>query len=231
MAVILVVEDEEPIADILKFSLQREGYEVLLAADGAEAVQMARRHAPDLVLLDVMLPEKDGFEVCREIRSFSTVPIIMLTARDSEVDKVLGLELGADDYVTKPFSTRELFARVRANLRRLSLDEGQKERDHGRDQLRSGDVIIRLDRYEVLRRGEIIPLTHREFELLAFLATRPGVVYTREQLLTDVWGLEYTGDARTVDVTIRRLREKLEDDASNPQYVLTKRGVGYFVRR
>lgn len=231
MAVILVVEDEEPIADILKFSLEREGYEVLLAADGAEAVQMARRHEPDLVLLDVMLPEKDGFEVCREIRSFSTVPIIMLTARDSEVDKVLGLELGADDYVTKPFSTRELFARVRANLRRLSLDEGQKERDHGRDQLRSGDVIIRLDRYEVLRRGETIPLTHREFELLAFLATRPGVVYTREQLLTDVWGLEYTGDARTVDVTIRRLREKLEDDASNPQYVLTKRGVGYFVRR
>jgi two-component system response regulator VicR len=228
LATVLVVEDEEPIANILKFALQREGYEVLVAYDGVQAVQQAKTHNPDLILLDLMLPEKDGFEVCKEVRQFSMVPIIMLTARDSELDKVLGLEIGADDYVTKPFSTRELLARVKANLRRHWHDE---QALGTRDRLVLGDVTIDLSQYVVTRGDRVIPLTHREFELLAFLASRPGVVYTRDQLLTDVWGSEYAGDERTVDVTIRRLREKLEDDPSHPQYVLTKRGVGYYARR
>lgn len=230
MASVLVVDDEEPIANILKFALEREGYTVHLAFDGAEAVQTTRDKAPDLVLLDVMLPEKDGFEVCREIRLFSNVPIIMLTARESEVDKVLGLELGADDYVTKPFSTRELLARVKANLRRLALEREQSV-ENGRDRLTVGEVLIDLSHYEVRKRGDVVPLTHREFELLAFLASRPGMVYTREALLLEVWDSDYSGDERTVDVTVRRLREKLEDDPGNPAYVLTKRGVGYYVGR
>lgn len=230
MATILVVEDEEPISNILKFHLEREGYTVLTAFDGVEAIAITKRSDPSLILLDVMLPEKDGFEVCREIRLFSTVPIIMLTARDSEIDKVLGLELGADDYVTKPFSTRELLARVKANIRRLWIEEEPKV-ESIRDKIAIGDMTIDFTHYEVRRAGEPIALTHREFELLGFLASRPGVVFTREQLLTEVWGFDYAGDERTVDVTVRRLREKLEQDASNPRYVLTKRGVGYYVRR
>jgi two-component system, OmpR family, response regulator VicR len=226
---ILVVEDEEPIADILKFSLEREGYSVALAFDGIEAIQKTHSFQPDLILLDVMLPEKDGFEVCKEVRSFSGVPIIMITARDSEIDKVLGLELGADDYVTKPFSTRELLARIKANLRRHSFESASKTDATTRIVL--GDLVIDLDRYEVMKRSSVIPLTHREFELLSFLASRPGIVYSREQLLLDVWGADYEGDSRAVDVTIRRLREKIEDDPANPVYVLTKRGVGYYARR
>ena len=229
---ILVVEDEEPISNILKFALEREGYGVACAFDGVEAIRVAREETFQLVLLDVMLPLRDGFEVCREIRAFSSVPIIMLTARESEVDKVLGLELGADDYVTKPFSTRELIARVKANLRRLHIDTDPKEEsidDSSRIVLT--DLVIDLGKYEVRKNDVAIPLTHREFQLLAFLATRPGIVYTREQLLSDVWGMDYIGDERTVDVTVRRLREKLEQDASNPEYVHTRRGVGYYVRR
>ncbi|GGI95206.1 DNA-binding response regulator [Alicyclobacillus cellulosilyticus] len=231
MADILVVEDEESIAEILKFTLEREGYTVQVAYDGMEAVEAVRRSEPQLILLDVMLPEKDGFEVCKEVRAFSKVPIIMLTARDSEVDKVLGLELGADDYVTKPFSMRELLARVKAHLRRMALDEGASVQDGKRERIVAGDVVIDLRHYEVTRAGEPVLLTHREFELLAFLAARPGVVYTREELLEQVWGTSYLGDGRTVDVTVRRLREKLEPDPSNPRYVMTKRGVGYFFRR
>ncbi|MDQ0190925.1 response regulator [Alicyclobacillus cycloheptanicus] len=231
METVLVVDDEEPIANILKFSLEREGYRVQIALDGEEAVRMAREASPDLILLDIMLPEKDGFEVCREVRTFSAAPIIMLTARDAEVDKVLGLELGADDYVTKPFSTRELLARVKANLRRLALEREQAAGGHGRDRIVLGEVVIDVRQYEVRKRDELIPLTHREFELLAFLASRPGMVYTRESLLQEVWDADYIGDERTVDVTIRRLREKLEDDPGNPVYVLTKRGVGYYVGR
>lgn len=228
---ILVVEDEEPIADILRFTLEREGYTVDVAYDGAEALRLIRQTEPGLVLLDLMLPIKDGFEVCKEIRMFSQVPIIMLTARDTELDKVLGLELGADDYVTKPFSTRELMARVKANLRRHTIAEVSKTQGDTPNQIVLDDVIINLERYEVTKRGTVVPLTHREFELMTFLASRPGQVFTREQLLLDVWGSQYAGDDRVVDVTIRRLREKLEDDASNPVYVLTRRGVGYFVRR
>lgn len=231
MTHILVVEDEEPIANILKYTLEREGYSVLCAFDGLEAVVYARQTDYSLILLDVMLPEKDGFEVCREIRSFSTAPIIMLTARESEVDKVLGLELGADDYVTKPFSTRELLARIKANLRRKGLDGESRSVDDERNCIRVGAISIYLDQYEVYKNEQRIPLTHREFLLLSFLATRPGQVYTREQLLADVWGMDYEGDERTVDVTVRRLREKLEDDPSNPEYVMTRRGVGYYVRR
>jgi two-component system response regulator VicR len=230
MPVILVVEDEEPIANILKFALEREGHQVHLAFDGNEAVDLARAIEPNLVLLDVMLPEKDGFEVCREIRTFSVTPIIMLTARESELDKVLGLELGADDYVTKPFSTRELLARVKANLRRTSFD-GDAKLEPDRERISFYDITIDFNNYTASKRGIVVPLTHREFELLAYLASRPGVVYTRDQLLLQVWGTDYTGDDRTVDVTVRRLREKLEDDPSNPTYVHTKRGVGYFVRR
>ncbi|MCL6441968.1 MAG: response regulator transcription factor [Alicyclobacillus sp.] len=230
MATILVVEDEEPISEILRFALEREGYTVQAVYDGQAAVEAVRQHNIHLILLDVMLPEKDGFEVCKEVRTFSTVPIIMLTARESEIDKVLGLELGADDYVTKPFSTRELLARVKANLRRQSLAEAPLHA-RVRSAIKIGNVEIDLDAYEVSKNGRVIPLTHREFDLLAFLAARPGLVYTREQLLMEVWGSNYVGDDRTVDVTIRRLREKLEDDPSNPSHVLTKRGVGYFVRR
>jgi len=231
MSRILIVEDEEPISNILKFGLEREGYSVHCAYDGNEAIRLALETEPDLVLLDVMLPEKDGFEVCREIRTFSSAPIIMLTARESEVDKVLGLELGADDYVTKPFSTRELLARVKANLRRTMLDAEVKEHGEERDRIVLGDIVIDFDHYEVRKHGLPIPLTLREFQLLSFLASRPGLVYTREQLVMEVWGMDYVGDERTVDVTIRRLREKLEEDPSNPEYVLTRRGVGYFLRR
>lgn len=232
MLQILVVEDEEPIANILKFSLEREGYKVDVAMDGLEAIRLTRRSEPNLVLLDVMLPEKDGLEVCREIRTFSTVPIIMLTARNSEVDKVLGLELGADDYVTKPFSTRELLARVKANLRRTFIeDEPKSSMADERERLVVGDIVVDFNNYSVSKRSTNIPLTHREFELLAFLVAHSGVVFSREQLLSQVWGNDYGGDERTVDVTVRRLREKLEDDPSDPNYVLTKRGVGYFVRR
>lgn len=228
---ILVVEDEEPIANILKFSLEREGYKVDVALDGLEAVRLTRRNEPSLVLLDVMLPEKDGLEVCREIRTFSTVPIIMLTARNSEIDKVLGLELGADDYITKPFSTRELLARMKAILRRISIEDEPKTTAGERQRLSVGDIVVDFNNYSVSKRGGVIPLTHREFELLAFLVAHRGIVFSREQLLEQVWGNDYEGDERTVDVTVRRLREKLEDDPSNPNYVLTKRGVGYFVRR
>ncbi|MFD1675974.1 response regulator [Alicyclobacillus fodiniaquatilis] len=225
---ILVVEDEEPIANILKFALERAEYRVTCAYDGNEALTSWRTHVPDLILLDAMLPGLDGFDVLRTVRAASVVPVIMLTARDDEVDKVLGLELGADDYVTKPFSTRELLARVKANLRRVNFDEGVDEQ--GRDKLVIHDLVVDLAHYAATKAGRPIPLTHREFQLLAFLASRPGQVYTREQLVTDVWGMDYEGDERTVDVTIRRLREKLETDPSQPQYVLTRRGVGYYVR-
>ena len=227
---ILVVEDEEPIADILKFQLERSGYQVSVADDGEKAVAMISQTVFDLVLLDLMLPKKDGFEVCRDVRQYSMVPIIMLTARDAEVDKVLGLELGADDYVTKPFSTRELLARVKANLRRQSAaledaDLSKKER------LQFDDLVIDTRLIQVIRSEQEILVTHREFELLLYLARHPGVVFSREQLLQDVWGYDYLGDERTVDVTVRRLREKLEQDPSNPDFILTRRGAGYYFRR
>jgi two-component system response regulator VicR len=224
---VLVVEDELPIADILKFTLEKEGYEVIVAHDGEEAVEKSALEQPDLILLDVMLPKKDGFQVCREIRVFSQVPIIMLTARDGEIDKVIGLEIGADDYVTKPFSSRELAARVKANLRRHQAEP----LGASKPKFVIGDLIIDISTYQVSKNNEFLDLTHREFELLAYLARHRGTVLTREHLLHEVWGFDYLGDIRTVDVTIRRLREKIESDPSNPEYILTRRGVGYTMRR
>ena len=223
---ILVVDDERPIVDILRFNLEREGYTVLEALDGAEGLESALTNSPDLVLLDVMLPKMDGFEVCRKIREKSGVPIIMITAREEEVDKVLGLEMGADDYITKPFSMRELTARVKANLRRIKT----AEQPDNADILKTGDLKINVSRYEIEKDGKTIDLTLREFELINFLARQPGKIFSRESLLEKVWGYEYYGDVRTVDVTVRRLREKVEDDPGEPKYIITKRGVGYYFK-
>lgn len=228
---VLIIEDEQPIVDILKFNLAKEGYDTLEAMNGLDGLNLALSEEPDLVLLDVMLPAMDGFEVCRKIRERSAVPIIMLTAREEEVDKVLGLELGADDYMTKPFSVRELTARVKANLRRTAIDATPKNDDNENTTISSGDLTINIERYEVSKSGNVLDITLREFELLKFLATQPEKIFTREKLLENVWGYEYYGDVRTVDVTVRRLREKIEDDPSMPKYIITKRGVGYYFNK
>ncbi|MBH0168789.1 response regulator YycF [Fictibacillus sp. 18YEL24] len=225
---ILVVDDEKPIADILQFNLEKEGFTVSCAYDGINALEKVEKEKPDMILLDIMLPLKDGMEVCREIRKKYDMPIIMLTAKDSEIDKVLGLELGADDYVTKPFSTRELIARVKANLRRHQ-QESEREVDEN-NEITIGSLTIHPDAYIVTKRGEKIELTHREFELLHYLAKHIGQVMTREHLLQTVWGYDYFGDVRTVDVTVRRLREKVEDNPSHPLWIITRRGVGYYLR-
>lgn len=227
---VLIIEDEQAIVDILKFNFQKEGYKVLEAMDGATGLELALSENPDLILLDVMLPKMDGFEVCKKIREKSSVPVIMLTAREEEVDKVLGLELGADDYMTKPFSIRELTARVKANLRRTSIDRATAGQDNS-SLITSGDLTINVERYEVSKYGKVIDITLREFELLKFLATQPERIFSRESLLENVWGYEYYGDVRTVDVTVRRLREKIEDDPGMPRYIITKRGVGYYFNK
>lgn len=227
---ILVVDDEKPIADILQFNLKKEGYDVYSAYDGNEALAMVEEVQPDLILLDIMLPLKDGMEVCREVRKKYDMPIIMLTAKDSEIDKVLGLELGADDYVTKPFSTRELIARVKANLRRHQVVVAQTDEEVETNEIEIGSLTIHPNAYVVSKRGETIELTHREFELLYYLAKHIGQVMTREHLLQTVWGYDYYGDVRTVDVTVRRLREKIEDNPSHPTWIVTRRGVGYYLR-
>ena len=221
---ILVVDDEKNIVDIIAFNLKKEGYRVMTAANGEEAVFLALNENPDLILLDVMMPKMDGYEACKRIREKTNTPIIMLTARAEEVDKVLGLELGADDYVTKPFGVRELMARVKANLRRKAAPAAAVQGNV----LQFGQLTIDLDRYEVRRDGRPVELTLREFELLKFLAQNRTQVFTRETLLEKVWGYEYFGDVRTVDVTVRRLREKIEDNDKKPTYILTKRGVGYY---
>jgi two-component system response regulator VicR len=225
MAKILVVDDEASIVNIISFNLKKEGYEVVTAEDGEMALDMAKSEKPDLILLDIMMPKMDGYEVCRKIRKDSEVPIIMLTARADEVDKVIGLEMGADDYVTKPFGNRELIARVKANLRRTVKEVPEVKEGNIKA---FGDITIDFDRYEVRKKGEIVNLTLREFELLKFIATQKTKIFTREVLLEQVWGFEYYGDVRAVDVTIRRLREKIEDDPSKPRYVVTKRGLGYY---
>jgi len=222
---VLVVDDEQNIVDILDYNLAREGFEVIKAYDGEEALELFEKHSPEIILLDIMMPKKDGLTVCREIRTKSNVPIIMITARAEEVDKVLGLELGADDYVTKPFSVREVVARVKANMRRTVKEI---EPDKSDDILTGGNLTVDLNRYEVKKKDETIELTVREFELLAFLMKERGQMFSRESLLEKVWGYEYYGDVRTVDVTIRRLREKVEDVSSNPTYIMTKRGIGYY---
>lgn len=227
-AKVLVVDDESNIVDILTANLERNGYEVIAAYDGHQALQLALNENPDLILLDCMLPGMDGFDVCRKVRLHSSVPIIMLTAKSEEIDKVLGLELGADDYITKPFSVREVMARVKAQIRRINYAETDHSDDH---QLVFGDLVIDQEAYEVTRGGEILPLTLREFELLRFLARYAGQVFSRETLLEKVWGYEYYGDVRTVDVTVRRTREKVEPDQNNYRYLLTKRGVGYYFNK
>ena len=224
---ILVVDDEQNIVDILESNLLREGYEVLVAYDGEDAVEITKTKKPDLVLLDCMMPGMDGFDVCKIIRQNSNVPIIMLTAKSEELDKVLGLELGADDYITKPFSVREVLARIKAQLRRVHIQEREK-REEDESIISIGDIMIDKEAYQVFYAGKPLELTLREYELVLFLAEHAGQVFTREELLNHVWDYEYYGDARTVDVTVRRAREKIEPDQENFQYVLTKRGVGYY---
>ena len=230
MKKILVVDDEKPISDIIKFNMVKEGYEVVTAFDGREALEMFEAGRPDILILDLMLPEMDGLEVARTIRKTSNVPIIVLSAKDSEFDKVIGLEIGADDYMTKPFSNRELQARVKAILRRTDLTIENQEAEAALTEIVIGDLQILTDAFVVKKHGEELDLTHREFELLHHLATHIGQVMTREHLLETVWGYDYFGDVRTVDVTIRRLREKIEDIPSRPEYILTRRGVGYYMR-
>ncbi|KRM69559.1 response regulator YycF [Apilactobacillus ozensis] len=230
MTKILVVDDEKPITDIEKFNLEKEGYEVSVAYDGEEAIKKTNDEDPDLIILDLMLPKVDGLEVAREVRKNHDMPIIMVTAKDSELDKVLGLELGADDYVTKPFSNRELIARVKANLRRQVANNNSQNEDDTNKDIEIGDLVIHPEAYTVTKRGENIELTHREFELLHYLAQHIGQVMTREHLLQTVWGYDYFGDVRTVDVTVRRLREKIEDNPSHPIWLVTRRGVGYYLR-
>lgn len=227
---ILVVDDEESIMKIIAFNLKKEGYNVICAEDGQMAVELFEKENPDLILLDIMMPKIDGYGVCKRVRDKSDVPIIMLTARADEVDKVLGLELGADDYVTKPFSNRELMARVKANLRRTVNGEKNNKANNetNKNMQIFGDISIDIDRYEVFKRKDPINLTLREFELLKFLALKENQIFTREALLSKVWGYEYFGDVRAVDVTIRRLREKVEDDPSRPKFIITKRGIGYY---
>lgn len=225
---VLIAEDEKPISDIIKFNLEKEGYEIITAYDGEDALKKALNEQLELIILDIMLPSMDGFEICKRVREKSSVPIIMVTAKEEEVDKILGLELGADDYITKPFSIRELVARVKANVRRqeMNINADQQEKEI----IKNKDLSIDLKKYEVKKGSTSIDLTVREFELLKFLAKQKDQVFSREQLLERVWGYEYYGDIRTVDVTVRRLREKVEDDSSNPTYIMTKRGVGYYFK-
>ncbi|HER0859923.1 TPA: response regulator transcription factor [Streptococcus pyogenes] len=233
MKKILIVDDEKPISDIIKFNLTKEGYDIVTAFDGREAVTIFEEEKPDLIILDLMLPELDGLEVAKEIRKTSHVPIIMLSAKDSEFDKVIGLEIGADDYVTKPFSNRELLARVKAHLRRTETIEtagAEENASSGTQELTIGNLQILPDAFVAKKHGQEVELTHREFELLHHLANHMGQVMTREHLLEIVWGYDYFGDVRTVDVTVRRLREKIEDTPSRPEYILTRRGVGYYMK-
>jgi len=230
---ILVVDDEKMIRNLLNVNLTKEGYNVIEAVDGVEAVEIATSKKPDLILLDVMIPKLDGLSVCKRIKNIMNVPILMVTAKDSEVDKILGLELGADDYITKPFSVRELIARVKANLRKAEVSVVSD--NVGTDNIKRDNVInvgvltLDLDRFEVMVRDKSVDLTLREFEVLKFLASEPGQVVSREVLLEKVWGYEYYGDIRTVDVTVRRIREKIEKDTSNPKILMTKRSVGYYI--
>ena len=227
---VLIVEDEQNIVDILSFNLYREGYDTLEAYDGATGLQLALEHNPDLILLDLMLPEMNGFDVCREIRKTgSTIPILMLTAREEEADKVLGLELGADDYITKPFSVRELMARVKANIRRVGMAPVSVAAQTPTDLKQHGRVVVDKERATVLKDGKSLDLSQREYDLICFLISQPGKVFSRETLMEHVWNYDgYMGDVRAVDVAVRRLREKIEDDPAAPVFIVTKRGMGYF---
>ncbi len=232
---ILVVDDEKNIVNLLVHNLVREGYNTLEAYDGISAVEIAKSKKPDLILLDRMLPKQDGISVCVQIKHVMNIPIIMLTAKSEETDKIVGLELGADDYITKPFSVRELLARVKANLRKNEFNlyntpnNNKVDIQLGDDKILIGDLELDLEKFLVKIRGEAVDLTIKEFEVLKYLAKQPGQVVTRELLLEKVWGYEYYGDIRTVDVTVRRIREKIELDTTNPKILLTKRGIGYYI--
>lgn len=227
---ILIVDDEKPIVDILKFNLEKEGYKTIVAYDGEEAISLALSEKPDLILLDVMLPKIDGFTVCKKVRQAMSCPIIMLTAKEDVVDKIIGLELGADDYMTKPFSIRELTARIKANFRKYTVkpEEEHEEKDVT---IKIKDMLLDTERYVAIIKDKVVDLTIKEFELIKLLALAPNQVYTRETILKKVWGYDFYGDARTVDVTIRRLREKLNDSSMNPKYIQTKRGIGYYISK
>lgn len=228
---ILIVEDEKNIVDILNFNLVKEGYSTMEAYDGQAGLQLALEQDPDLILLDLMLPKMDGFEVCKTLREQGrTTPVIMLTAREEETDKVLGLELGADDYITKPFSMRELLARVKANIRRVSMAPAPAApaEPPAKDLVRLGRVTIDREKATIFKDGRPLDLTQREYDLICFLASQPGKVFSREALMEHVWNYEgYVGDVRAVDVAVRRLREKIEDDPAAPKFIVTKRGMGY----
>ncbi|MBR3324485.1 MAG: response regulator transcription factor [Clostridia bacterium] len=229
---ILAVDDEEAIIDLLKFNIEKEGYKFISATNGDEGFELAMGERPDLIILDVMLPRMDGLSVCQKLRQEkNTVPVIMLSARSEEIDKILGLEIGADDYMTKPFSTRELIARIKANLRKndkMAVDVD----DVPEGRIVIGSLSLDPEKFEVVVRGRnVTDLTRREFEVLKYLAQKPGQVVSREDLLERVWGYEYFGDIRTVDVTVRRIREKIERNTSNPKILITKRGIGYYIAK
>jgi len=226
---ILVVDDEKPIIDILVYNLKKEGYNTLEATDGEMGLNVALEERPDLILLDVMLPRIDGLTVCKRIKQTYNVPILMISAKDEEIDKIVGLELGADDYITKPFSVRELMARVKANLRKVEEKAENKQENSKNNKIVVGDLELDLEKVEVRVKGQVKALTPKEFELVKFLAMQPGVPVTREVLLEKVWNYEYYGDIRTVDVTVCRIREKLGDSTKNSKIIINKRGIGYYL--
>ena len=234
---ILVVDDEKNIVNLLVHNLTKEGYDTLEAYDGVSAVEIAMEKKPDLILLDRMLPKQDGTAACVQIKHYMNVPIIMISAKDEETDKIVGLELGADDYITKPFSIRELIARVKANLRKNEFNLYANKEEEAKkvevkmtdDKIIIGQLELDLEKFIVKIRGKVVDLTIKEFDFLKYLAKQPGQVVTRELLLEKVWGYEYYGDIRTVDVTVRRIREKIELDTTNPKILLTKRGLGYYI--
>jgi two-component system OmpR family response regulator len=225
MTKILIVEDDQNLLDTLKYSFGKEGYNTVAAVDGAEALDLARREKPDLIILDIMLPKLSGFEVCRILRKEMTTPILMLTAKTEEVDKIVGLEIGADDYMTKPFSMRELLARLGAMLRRADIFKQQLAGEQ--KFLKIGDLELDIGRHQASHKSSRLDLTPKEYDLLVFLATNKGLVFSREQLLDKVWGYDYPGDTRTVDVHIRWLRQKIESDPAKPEHLVTVRGTGY----
>ncbi len=228
---ILVVDDEKPIIDILVYNLKKEGYNTLEATDGEMGFNIAIEQRPDLILLDVMLPKMDGLTVCKRVKQTYNVPILMISAKDEEIDKIVGLELGADDYITKPFSVRELMARVKANLRKVDDEKERKDKEatNKNNKIVVGDLELDLEKVEVKVRGQVKALTPKEFELVKYLAMQPGIPVTREVLLEKVWNYEYYGDIRTVDVTVCRIREKLGDSTKNSKIIINKRGIGYYL--
>ena len=227
---ILVVEDDQTLLEVLKYNLRKDGFDVVTASDGVQALDVARSEKPDLILLDIMLPKLSGLDVCRALRKEMTVPILMLTAKGAEIDKVVGLEIGADDYVTKPFSMKELLARIRAMLRRTEMFKGEESPSADEPALQiinAGDLQIDVARHSAILGGKVLDLSPKEFDLLMFLANNRGRVFEREHLLNRVWGYDYIGDTRTVDVHVRWLRQKIEIDPSRPEHIVTVRGVGY----